>query len=161
MALLSAPLETRGVIFFRPPDQMLRKTTMPGRSRLLVDGDQVRFADESGSQAMDLSASPTARQLIDSFVVLFNGDSERLHELYDIDFEADGARWHLHLLPRRAPLDRLVASIDLRGDGARMETMDMAEPDGDTTHTRFGRIDVAYRFEDGGPAELFEESGNP
>ena len=149
LALLSEPLVTKGLLFFKPPDRMVRRTTVPGHTRMVVDGDAVRFSDIDGAQDMDLASNPVARQLVDSFMVLFNGDAERLRDLYEVDFEGEGARWRLMLRPRRAPLDRLVASLELAGDGPRMERMELIEPDGDSTVTGFGRMDVEHHFGDG------------
>lgn len=161
LALLSSPLEATGTIYFLPPGRLVRVVTSPGRSRLVVDGDRVRLEDESGSKALDLSASPVARQMIDSFVVLFNGNEERLKQLYDATFAADGDTWHLHLTPRAAPLSRMVASFDLYGSGARIDRMEAQEPDGDRTVTRFGETDAQHRFTEQELAGLFGEPPAP
>lgn len=151
LALLSEPLEATGTIYFIPPGRLVRLTTSPGRSRLVVDGDKVRFEDESGSNGMDLSASPIARQFVDAFVVLFNGDEARLKSLYDVQFSVEGQSWRLHLVPHSMPLSRMISYFELVGAGPRIDHMEMAEPDGDRTVTRFGEVDVAHRF---GAAEL-------
>jgi outer membrane lipoprotein-sorting protein len=155
LALLSSPLQAAGAIYFLPPDRLVREVTSPGRSRLVVDGDRVRFEDETGSKAMDLSGSPIARQLIDSFVVLFNGDEKRLKELYEATFSAEGSAWKLHLVPRSMPLSRMVASFDLAGSGARIDRMEAVEPDGDRTVTVFGETELHHRFGEDELAQLF------
>src|SRR5690242_12691165 len=43
IALLSAPLESAGTIYFLPPRRFARVVTSPSRSRLVVDGDRVRI----------------------------------------------------------------------------------------------------------------------
>lgn len=146
LALLSSPLESAGTIYFVPPDRMVRVVTRPGRSRLVVDGSRARFEDETGAHDLDLGASPVARQLVDSFVVLFRGDEPRLRELYDCTYEAGGSSWSLRLVPRSTPLDRMVASMHLVGTGARIDRMETLEPDGDRTVAVFGDTDVQHRF---------------
>jgi hypothetical protein len=156
LALLSSPLEARGVIYFLPPDRLVREVSSPGHSRLVVDGDKVRFDDEAGQKAMDLSASPIARQMVDSFVVLFNGDEARLNELYKVEFRADGgSAWHLRLEPHSMPLNRMISSFELSGDGPHIDRMEMAEPDGDRTVTVFGKTEVDHRFGTDELAALF------
>ncbi len=157
LALLTAPLVATGTIYFIPPSRMVRVVASPGRSRLVVDGDKVRFEDETGSKGLDLSASPIARQMVDSFVVLFSGNEARLKELYEADFRTDGDAWQLHLTPRSMPLNRMVASFDMRGSGSRIDRMESVEPDGDRTVTSFGQTDVQHRFSDKELAELFAE----
>jgi hypothetical protein len=157
LALLSAPLEATGTIYFIPPSRLVRVVTSPGHSRLVVDGDKVRFEDETGRKALDLSASPIARQMVDSFVVLFNGDQARLEQLYKAEFTSDGSTWHLHLSPRSSPLDRMIASFDLSGSGAHIDHMEALEPDGDKTVTRFGETDAQHRFGAKELTDLFGE----
>lgn len=159
LALLSSPLEATGTIWFIPPARLVRLVTSPGRSRLVVDGDKVRFESETGTQALDLSASPIARQIVDSFVVLFNGDEKRLRELYDAKFDAEArGAWRLHLSPRSAPLNRMISSFDMHGSDQRIDTMESVEPDGDRTVTRFGRTETAHVFTSDELARLFAPS---
>lgn len=156
-ALLSSPLQAAGVVYFVPPARLVRVVTSPGRSRLVVDGDRVRFEDETGSRGLDLAASPMARQMIDSFVVLFSGDEARLKELYHAEFRVDGGSWTLKLTPRSAPLNRMIAAFEMQGRDSRIDRMVAAEPDGDRTVTMFGDTDVDHRFADGELKELFGE----
>lgn len=158
LALLSSPLEASGTIYFVPPNRLVRIVTSPGRSRLVVDGNKVRFDDETGKRSLDLAASPIARQLIDSFVVLFNGDEARLKELYVAEFQADGDSWRLHLSPKSMPLSRMIASFELAGTDSRIDRMEAVEPDGDRTVTRFGETDASHRFGDKELSELFGEA---
>lgn len=155
LALLTAPLEATGVVYFVPPARLVRVISSPGRSRLVVDGDQVRFEDEGVHRALDLSSSPIARQMIDSFVVLFNGDEKRLKELYTADYQAGVGTWSLHLVPRSMPLSRMISAFHLFGTGARIDRIESVEPDGDRTVTRFGETDVDHRFSAEDVARLF------
>jgi len=166
LALLSSPLESAGTIYFIPPHRFVRVVTSPARSRLVVDGDKVRMEDSSGNKALDLSASPIARQIVDSFVVLFNGDEARLRELYRAEYSEDASAaganaasgaWHLRLAPRSMPLDRMISYFDMYGHGAHVDRMEAVEPDGDRTVTKFGKTDVEHRFTERELADLFAE----
>src|SRR5262245_34974195 len=72
LALLSEPIESRGTLYFVPPNRLSRETTEPSRTRLVIDGERFSFRDAAGSEAMDLSASPIAREYVANFIVLFN-----------------------------------------------------------------------------------------
>ena len=104
LALLSEPLESRGTLTFVPPNRLSRETSEPSASRLVIDGDRVFFRDAAGSDAVDLSASPIAREYVANFVVLFNGDLDALRRRYDPKFSADAKGWRLVLTPRAKPL---------------------------------------------------------
>ncbi|HEY2772999.1 MAG TPA: outer membrane lipoprotein carrier protein LolA [Candidatus Binatia bacterium] len=161
LALLSSPLEATGAIYFIPPSRLVRVVTSPGHSRLVVDGDKVRFEDETGHKDLDLSSSPIARQMIDSFVVLFDGDETRLHQLYDAQFHTDGQAWSLHLTPRSMPLDRMIKFFEMSGTGPTIDRMEAVEPDGDRTVTRFGRTETQHEFSKTELAELFGDAHAP
>ena len=151
VALLAAPLETRGVIYFVPPDRFARFTTSPGRSALLVTGDDVQLREGPEARAIDLSGNRVARVFVDNFVALWSGDRERLERLYAPEFRGTREAWELRLVPRRAPLADVIAAITLRGDRDAMQQLIVEERDGDRTTTRFAatRSDRVFT-----PAEL-------
>jgi len=150
LALLDSPLETRGTLYFVPPTKLARVTTVPAATRLVLEGDRMRFEDEAGASDIDLSENPVARQFADNLIVLWRGDRAALEALYRLDFHADGARWQLGLTPKAAPLDRFIRSIRIAGDGPAIREMELVESDGDRTQTVFEKSEVDHAF---GPEE--------
>jgi hypothetical protein len=146
LKLLDAPLETRGTVYFAPPSRLARVTREPAETRLVLDGNRMRFQDAAGARDIDLADNPVARAFADNLIVLWRGDRAALEKIYSLDFHADGSRWELALAPRHAPLDRFVRAIDLKGDGAAMKEMEVVEVDGDTTRTLFEKTDIAHVF---------------
>jgi outer membrane lipoprotein-sorting protein len=151
IALLSEPIETRGTLVFVPPDRLRRSTAEPSRSELVIAGGRFAFQDAAGADAVDLSASPLARQFVESFIVLFNGDLAKLRERYEPEFAATGDAWSLSLRPRQRPLSDLIERITLAGVGPLLRSMEMLERDGDRTTTSFSEVEVDRHFT---PAEL-------
>jgi len=145
--LLSEPIETRGRLIFVPPDRLLRTTSEPSRSWLLIDGDRFAFRDDAGANTLDVSSNRLVREFVANFIVLFNGDLEALRERYEPEFRAEAERWHLTLRPRRAPLADVMERIDLEGDGRALRQIEMRETDGDRTVTRFEEVEVDRSFE--------------
>lgn len=145
-AILEAPLETRGTLYFIPPNRMARYTSHPGSSALIIDGDRLVFDDEAGGDRVDLAANTVARAFVENFIVLFNGDINELRARYEATFALDGDQWSLLLVPRRDLVAKMIASITLRGDDTGMRAMVMLEPGGDTSETRFTSLDSAHRF---------------
>jgi len=146
IALLSEPIETHGQLVFVPPDHLVRTTDSPSRSRLVIAGERFAFRDAAGGDAVDLSANPLAREFVENFIVLFNGDLAKLRERYEPTFSATGATWSLVLRPRHHPLADLIDSITLEGSGAMLKRMEMLEHDGDRTTTTFQDVVVDRRF---------------
>ena len=151
LALLDQPLETRGTMYFVPPDRLARHTEAPGASTLIIDGDRLLFRDEAGGDDVDLASNPLARVFVDNFIVLFNGDLEELKRRYETGFATHGDDWTLTLEPRSAPLNRLIATITLHGDASGMREMVLLEKAGDRTTTTFADVDAQHAF---APAEL-------
>ena len=139
IALLAAPIETRGVIYFVPPDRFARFTTAPGESALVVEGDQVRLREGAAARVIELSGNRVARVFVENFVALWSGDRERLERLYALEIQGARDAWELRLVPRRAPLADVISSITLRGDRDAMRELVVLERDGDRTTTRFSR----------------------
>jgi outer membrane lipoprotein-sorting protein len=146
IALLSEPIETRGQLVFVPPDHLVRTTEAPSASRLVIAGERFAFRDAAGGDAVDLSANPLAREFVENFIVLFNGDLAKLRERYEPTFTARGATWSLALRPRHRPLSELIERITLVGSGPLLQRMEMLERDGDRTTTTFQDVVVDRRF---------------
>ena len=159
LALLDAPLETRGTLYFKPPDQLARVTKTPAPTRLVLSGDRMRFEDEAGANDVDLSANPVARQFADNLIVLWRGDRAALEAIYRLEFTAEGGAWKLVLAPKGAPLDRFISRIQIAGDGPKIGDMDLLETDGDRTHTVFERTEVDHVFSADELTTIFGASG--
>jgi len=161
LGLLAAPLESRGTLYFVPPDRLLRHTTHPGESRLVIDGDRLRFQDEAGDEDVDLGADPVARAFVDNLVVLFRGDLAELERRYQVSFTAEDDRWELSLAPRHVPVKDLIEAIVLRGEGRVLSEMEVRERDGDRTLTQLSAVETDRRFTPEELARLFGPDAAP
>jgi len=152
LAMLDAPLVTEGTIHFSPPGRLARRAERPVASTLLIDGDKLQFGDAGGGQSMDLATNPVARLFVDSFVTLLAGDRAGLERIFKATLASrPGGGWVLTLVPRVAPMDKVIKDMSLRGAGLALREMDVRETSGDWTHTSFTDVDVNRRYT---PAEL-------
>ena len=145
IALLTEPIETRGRLYFVPPDRMLRESHAPVKSRLVVDGDRVRM--EQPGRVMDLSESAMARGFVENFVVLWSGDLEALRERYQVRFGANASGWEMTLQPRDPTLRRVIETISLRGSSETLQEIETREVDGDRTLMILETVDRDHVFE--------------
>lgn len=159
LALLAAPLESRGVLHFVPPDRMVRRTLEPVASVLVVDGRRVLFRDSAGAPPVDLSGDPSARQFVDNVTAIFRGDVAALRERYEVRFEASPPGWRLELAPRDPVVRRFVESLTLAGEGEVLREMTLLERDGDRTTTRFERVEADHQHTPEELRSLFGEAG--
>jgi hypothetical protein len=155
--LLVEPLESRGALYYVPPDRMARFTTEPAFSSLIVQQGSVRFREAEGAPDVDLSGSPMARAFVDNFMAIFGGDKQKLLRTYRAELtERDGA-WELVLSPLHPPLSRFLERVVLRGDGAGMREMEVRDTDGDRTLTAFESVEVDRPFSAAELARLFDD----
>jgi hypothetical protein len=146
LALLAAPLESRGVIYFEPPGRFARFTLRPGFTALVVDAEEIRLREGRDGEIVDLTQSPVARVFVDNIVVLWSGDREKLERHYTAAFRGTLEAWELRLTPRREPLSRAIEAITLRGDAVAVREMHVTENDGDRTVTRFETLSSDRTF---------------
>lgn len=161
IGMLSVPLEVRGTLWFVPPDRLVRVTTEPARTRLVIDGDRFAFHDEAGGERFDLAANPMAREFVENFIVLFGGDPEALRARYEPELHVDDGSWRLVLRPRHRPLADVVERVTLEGEGRRIGTMELLEADGDRTTTHFLEVELDRHFDEEELARIFGARGLP
>jgi outer membrane lipoprotein-sorting protein len=157
LALLSEPLESRGTLYFVPPNRLSRETTEPSGTKLVIDGDRFSFRDAAGSQAADLSANPIAREYVANFIVMFNGDLDALRRRYETDFRADAKGWQLVLRPHGKPLSDFIERVTLAGSGRALARMELVETGGDRTTTWFEDVRTDRAFTEEELARIFSE----
>lgn len=146
VALLVAPLESRGALYFVPPDRMARFTVEPAPAALLVEGERLRFREGGDTPEVDLSSSPMARAFVDNFMAVFAGDRERLESLYRAELAGNREAWELVLAPKSPVLARFLEAVVLRGDAEGLREMEVRDTDGDRTHTRLVEVDTDHAF---------------
>lgn len=117
IALLAQPLVSDGTVHYAPPDKIARHTLTPSPASVVLDGATLRFGDGTSERAIDTGASPVVRAFVDSFRAVLAGDRAALERSFVLDFHAlggAGPKWELGLVPRDAPLARIIREIPLR-----------------------------------------------
>lgn len=158
MALLAAPLVSRGRLYFTRPGLLARHVEEPSPSRVLITPDLLTFSDASGERRMDLHARPDVKLFVESFVRVLMGDEATLARVYRIGYERDGASWRLVLEPKGEELAHIVQRMVLSGQGLAVEEIRVEDAAGDVTVTQLSEVDTERRFDPEERAELFSES---
>ena len=142
ISLLADAIETKGVLYFAPPDRLARHTTWPGNSRVVVHDGRVAFKDETGTRALDLGSGDVARSITGNLMVLLRGDLRGLRERYTIAFTSGGQSWQLDLEPRPKAVRAIIEGIRFSGTGRVPAAMETRETNGDTTLVVFSRVET-------------------
>jgi len=146
MAILAAPLTTEGELYFAAPDRLTRRVTAPSPSTALIEGGRLSFSDGHGSQSISLGDNPVARAFVESFVEILSGDAQGLARTYDLAVTRNGKGWSMQLTPKAAPLNQVLASLELSGSGAVVDRMRLREVGGDETVTTFSAVELGRPF---------------
>lgn len=152
LALLAAPLKSKGTIWFLPPGYLAREVTAPEPSLLRITPDELRIEGKEGVERIDLRRSDDVRHFVTSLVRVFAGDRVALERSYDVayapdpDAPDDAAAWELVLTPKEKPLTEMLKELRLRGTGLAVRRIEVHEPTGDRTVTRVLEADPARRF---------------
>ena len=147
LSLLQVPLVSEGVLYFAPPDRLVRHVEKPAPSTLLLRGDELVLGTAADQHAIDLSSQPAVRSFVDAFRLVLAGDLAQLRALYDIQFHAAGASgWQIQLAPRDERLAGVIRSIEVAGSGAELREVRVVQTSGDATTTRFRDVDRNRHF---------------
>jgi len=161
LALLRAPLESGGTLYFDPPDRLARHVDRPGPAALAVSGDDVVMRDATGETRLSLRESEVARGLVRGIAVVLRGDVETLRARYRVELRPAPPGWVLELEPRDARLGRLVESLVVHGAGAQIRRIVVHEEGGDRTETVFTEVETGVRFAPDERGRLFLLEGPP
>lgn len=122
--MLDKPLESRGVLRYRPPDYLVQQQTEPSAQTLTLDGDLLILKAEGHERRLSLSENPEGAAIATSLRGILNGRIDALQRDYDVAFrDFDDGQWGLKLTPRTEALAKRISGIVVRGrleDGAAM-----------------------------------------
>lgn len=160
ISLLSEPVESSGTLFFLPPSALLKRVVTPEASDILIRPGRIRVSRGEQVETIDLEQRPEAAPLVEGVLWIFSGDREAVEGAFTTEFERGAERWTLRLVPRAAPLNQLIAEMEIQGNGFHVEVIEVRETSGDRTVTRVVEADPARRFSEAERAQLFEPSGS-
>ncbi len=137
--MLKEPLLTTGELQFTPPATLERKVRTPFVERYVIEGDRVTIERPGAGEprTLSLASQPVLANLVDTIRALLRGDLQSLARLYRIELKGDPSDWALTLLPSDPALVEFVASVHVKGRAATLAEMEVVEPNGDRTVTRF------------------------
>ncbi len=160
MALLAAPLRSRGRLYYAKPKLLARHTESPHKSSLVLRGDKLTFGDEKRQETMELAAQPAVRILVDTFVSVLAGDGASLEKLAKLELESgpDGA-FQIRVAPKDPAVLKIVRSMSFAGKGAELTRMELLDANGDRTVTTFSELELGEKLSEAELARHFRVGG--
>jgi hypothetical protein len=131
LALLTQPLELKGVLIYERPDHLTKHVQAPFDERLTVEGDTLTLVSKRGTRVVSLRSEPAVRALVESMRATLSGDRARLERYYETQLSGTSAAWMLRLAPRDPEVKSMVQGIVLGGSGSRVDVIEVLEAGGD------------------------------
>ena len=134
IAMLDKPVESSGELFYTAPDRLEKRTLQPKPESMLLDKDKLIVEQRGKKRTVALQNYPEVAAFIDSIRGTLAGDRKALERTYTLDMAGDEKNWNLTLLPIEDKLKKVVAKISIAGTGNVVQTIDILQADGDSSH---------------------------
>jgi len=132
LAALEQPLVATGMLSYRAPSFLRKRTLAPQPEDYEADGDWLTVeTPTTGRKQFDLNGYPQLRPLVEAIRATQAGDRATLERYYRLEFEGTPAAWSLRLMPVAPEAANYLSAIIVRGQDGRIASMETLEPDGD------------------------------
>jgi outer membrane lipoprotein-sorting protein len=160
MALLAQPMRSQGTLYYGKPRLLARHTEQPRKVSLLLRDETLTFGDAQHSESIALSAQPSLRVLVDTFVSVLGGDLAALERVAVLSIEPlPDQGFRIRVTPKDEKVKRLVRAMSFEGQGALLSRMELLDANGDTTVTTFSQVELRAPFSAAERARIFRIGG--
>ncbi len=118
LAVLDKPVESSGILIYRPPDHLEKRTLKPRPASLIADGDVLTVQRGRRQHVLRLSEFPQAAPFIDCIRATLAGDRAGLEAHFDVQMSGTLDDWRLVLTPKAAPADSRTGTAAAADGGA-------------------------------------------
>ncbi len=132
---LSLPETSTGIMRFRPPDYLKRKT---GSREMIIDGEQITISSTSGNKTLNINEHPASQALVAAFIAPLSGKADKISNFFSIGLKGTLTAWTLKLKPLNTTVSAYIRSITMTGRNGQILTVKTVESNGDTSYTTFG-----------------------
>jgi hypothetical protein len=133
MAILEAPLVSRGRLTYQAPDRLEKHTLSPRRESLVLRGDELilESRDRGQRRVVPLRDQPMVRAFVESIRSTLAGDLATLNRHYAIKLTGSERQWRLTLKPGDRQVQEVVSEIQISGSGDAITRIEFFETTGD------------------------------
>jgi len=133
IAMLDKPVESSGLLFYRAPDRLEKRTLKPRLESMLLDQDTLTVEQRGKKRDLSLQRYPEIAAFIDSIRGTLAGDRKALERSYQLTLSGDEQQWRLALLPIDPKMQQAVAKISITGSANVLRTIMIKQADGDSS----------------------------
>jgi hypothetical protein len=131
LAILDRPIVSTGELAYVPPGRLEKRTLTPKPESLVLDGGILTIERDQRKTTLRLADYPQAGAIVESLRGMLAGDRAALERTYRLEAHGTRERWTLMMLPSDPQVAALVSRIDVAGNGDRVRSIEIRQPDGD------------------------------
>ena len=128
---LTRPLIGTGILAWRPPDHLEKRTLAPVPESFVIEGRRATVTGaDNATHALDVDAHAELRVLVNTLVGVLSGDLGLLRREFDVTAEGAAASWRLTLTPRGPDAMKVLRNAQVTGAEGAVREIRLMLPDG-------------------------------
>lgn len=137
-AILDQPVPSSGVLIYRAPDRLEKRTLRPKAASLVVVGDELTVQRGQRTYRMQLSAYPQVAPLVDAMRDTLAGNEEGLERVFKVKLSGSLQNWKLGLVPLDKEVARKVSAVQIAGKRDEIRSVEILQVGGDRSVMTLG-----------------------
>ena len=141
--MLEEPLISEGRMFYKRPESIHQAIEKPSVQRVTIHGGKIAIEHPGlkHRETLDLTANQTAETIVRSILEVMSGQVTVLADKYECVVIERKDRLDLALRPLKAPLDKLIARIEVTlSHDLTVRTVKLTETGGDHSLLTFSEV---------------------
>lgn len=138
LAILDRPVKSSGVLVYRAPDHLEKRTLRPRKESLVLDGDQMTVQRGHRTYRADLSTYPQVTPFVDAVRDTLAGNEQGLQRVFKVGLTGTMADWKLQLAPLDEQVARKVKQVQITGQQDVIRSVEILQVDGDRSEMTLG-----------------------
>lgn len=131
LKLLNAPLESSGQLIYTAPHRLEKLTLAPKPESMVVDQGTLTIEMRGRKRSLQIQDYPVLWAFVESIRSTLKGDLSALQQFYKVKLDGTRQTWQLQLQPTEKKMAALIQRIVISGNNDRLNTIEIAEVDGD------------------------------
>jgi Outer membrane lipoprotein carrier protein LolA-like len=133
IAMLDAPVESSGELFYSAPDHLEKRTLKPKPETMILDQGTLLVERGRQKHSLQLQDYPELAAFIDSIRGTLAGDRRGLERNYRLSLDGTSQNWTLQLLPANEKMLAVVKRIRIAGMRDEVSRIEIQQADGDSS----------------------------
>jgi outer membrane lipoprotein-sorting protein len=138
LQVLDQPVKSSGVLVYRAPDHLEKRTLEPKKESMILEGDELTVQRGHRTYRMQVSAYPQAAPYVDAIRDTLAGNEAGLQKAFKVGFTGTRDAWKLELAPLNSGTARKVKRVEIDGGGDVIHSVEILQADGDRSVMTLG-----------------------